>query len=149
MMDDSRSNKDPIEEPPRYSVGYRKPPVHSRFKKGQSGNPRGRPKGERNRTTILNSILNERVVVTDNGMRKRITKQEAVYKQLVNKAASGDPRAAQLLLSEMREIEGRIGSTPSGREILEEIDQQVFQNFLKRMRDEGGGDGENTENEKG
>jgi len=149
MMDDSRNNKDPIEEPPHYSVGYRKPPAHSRFKKGQSGNPRGRPKGERNRTTILNSILNERVVVTDNGMRKRITKQEAVYKQLVNKAASGDPRAAQLLLSEMREIEGRIGSTQAGREIVEEIDQHVFQNFLKRMRNEGGGDGENTEPDKG
>jgi hypothetical protein len=45
MMDDSRNNEDPIEEPPHYPVGYRKPPVHSRFKKGQSGNPRGRPKG--------------------------------------------------------------------------------------------------------
>ena len=149
MMDDSRDDKDPVEEAPDYSVGYGKPPVHSRFKKGRSGNLKGRPKGERNRTTILNSILNERVVVTDNGVRKRITKQEAVYKQLVNKAASGDHRAAQLLLSEMREIEGRIGSTPTGHEIVEEIDQQVFQNFLKRMRDEGGGDGENTENDKG
>ena len=149
MMDDSRDNEEPAEEAPQYSVGYGKPPVHSRFKKGQSGNPKGRPKGERNRATILNSILNERVVVTDNGTRKHITKQEAVYKQLVNKAASGDFRAAQLLLGEMREIEGRIGSTPTGREIVEEIDQQVFQNFLKRMRDEGGGDDENTENDKG
>ncbi len=70
--------------------------------------------------------------LSDNGKRKSITKQEAVYKQLVNKAASGDHRAAQLLLNEIREIEARIGSTPTGREIIEDIDQQVFQNFLKR-----------------
>ena len=46
MMDDSRDNKEPVEEAEQYSVGYGKPPVHSRFKKGQSGNPKGRPKGE-------------------------------------------------------------------------------------------------------
>jgi Family of unknown function (DUF5681) len=83
-----------------YSVGYGKPPLHSRFKAGQSGNPRGRPRGTKNRITILNQTLNERVLVTDNGKRKSITKQEAIFKQLVNKAASGDHRAAQLLLSD-------------------------------------------------
>jgi Family of unknown function (DUF5681) len=116
-----------------YSVGYGKPPLHSRFKAGQSGNPRGRPRGTKNRITILNQTLNERVLVTDNGKRKSITKQEAIFKQLVNKAASGDHRAAQLLLSEIREVENRIGSTPSGREIIDEIDQQVVQNLLKRL----------------
>ena len=79
--------------------------------------------------------------MNDNGKRKTITKQEAVYKQLVNRAASGDHRAAQLLFSEMREIESRIGSTPTGREIIEEIDQQVFQNFLKRFGPQGDDDG--------
>lgn len=82
-------------------MGYGKPPVNSRFKAGESGNPKGRPRGARNRTTILNKTLNERVVVTDNGRRKNITKQEAIFKQLVNKAASGDHRAAQLVLSEL------------------------------------------------
>lgn len=143
-MNKPRDDETGRAETARYSVGYGKPPVRSRFKKGRSGNPKGRAKGEKNRATILKKILNERVVVTDNGMRKRITKQEAVYKQLVNKAASGDSRSAQLLLNEMREIEGRIGSTESGREIIEEIDQQVFQSFLKRMRNSGGEDGEDN-----
>jgi Family of unknown function (DUF5681) len=120
-----------------YSVGYGKPPLHSRFKAGQSGNPRGRPRGTKNRITILNQTLNERVLVTDNGKRKSITKQEAIFKQLVNKAASGDHRAAQLLLSEIRDVENRIGSTPSGREIIDEIDQQVVQSLLKRLGRQG------------
>jgi hypothetical protein len=82
--------------------------------------------GAKNRTTILDQTLNERVVVTDSGKRKSITKQEAIFKQLVNKAASGDHRAAQLLIGEIREIEARIDSTRTGREIIDEIDQQVF-----------------------
>ena len=128
-----------------YAIGYGKPPIASRFKKGQSGNPKGRPKSAKNRATILKKILEERVVVTDNGRRKRITKQEAVYKQLVNKAASGDARSAQLLFGQIHEIEGHIGSSETGREIIAEIDQQVFQNFLKRMRNSGGEDGEDSE----
>lgn len=134
-----------VEGAAEYTIGYGKPPLASRFKKGHSGNPKGRPKDAKNRATILKKILEERVVVTDNGRRKRITKQEAVYKQLVNKAASGDARSAQLLFAQIHEIEGRIGSSETGREIVAEIDQQVFQNFLKRMRNSGGEDGEDSE----
>jgi Family of unknown function (DUF5681) len=138
-----------LEQDPQYSVGYRKPPVHSRFTSGQSGNPKGRPRTARNRITILDKTLNERVIVTNNGRRKIITKQEAIYKQLVNKAATGDPRAAQLLFSEMREIEARIGSTPTGREIIDEIDQEVFQNFLKRLDKNGSDNGDNNDSNSG
>lgn len=81
--------------------------------------------------------------MTDGGKHKHITKQEAIFKQLVNKAASGDHRAAQLLLGEMREIENRVGSTPNGREIIDELDQQVFQNFMKRLGNPGGGEDDN------
>jgi hypothetical protein len=102
-----------------------------------AGNPKGRPKGARNRTTILNQTLSERVVVTEHGKRKSITKQEAIFKQLVNKAAAGDHRAAQLVINEMREIEARLSSTETGREIVDEVDQQVFQNFVKRLGKRG------------
>jgi len=131
------------------SVGYGKPPVHSQFKAGESGNPKGRPKGAENRTTILSKMLNERVVVTDKGKRKSWTMEEAIYKQQVNKAASGDHRAAQLVLGEIREIEARISATPTGREIVDEIDQQVLQNFLKRLRRHGGDDGNGNDSNPG
>jgi hypothetical protein len=83
---------------PEYAVGKGKPPQHTRFQKGQSGNPKGRRKGSTNVATLLDHALNERVVVTENGKRKTITKLEAMLKQLANKAASGDHRAIKLLM---------------------------------------------------
>src|SRR3984893_3415517 len=81
-----------------YRVGKGKPPRHTRFQKGQSGNPTGRPKGSKNVATLLEQVLNERVVVTENGKRKRITKLQAMLKQLANKAASGDHRDIKMLM---------------------------------------------------
>ena len=75
------------------SVGYKNPPSNSRFRKGVSGNPRGRPKGSRNLATLMKRALREKVAVQENGKRKLITKSEAIVKQFVNKAASGDLRA--------------------------------------------------------
>lgn len=66
-------------------VGYGKPPEQSRFQRGKSGNPNGRPKGILNFATALQKTLREIVVITENGRRKEITKLEAAVKQLVNK----------------------------------------------------------------
>jgi hypothetical protein len=67
-----------------YEVGYGKPPRNTRFKKGQSGNPRGRAPGVKNLKTLLIDTLNEPVVVTENGGRRTISKRQAIIKQLVN-----------------------------------------------------------------
>ena len=78
---------------PEYPVGYRKPPQHSRFKKGQSGNPKGRPKASESFARLARQTLNERIVIKENGERRTITKLQAALKQLINKAAAGDARA--------------------------------------------------------
>ena len=72
-----------------HAPGYRQPPVATRFKPGESGNPRGRPKGSRNFDTAIEKELNARLAVTENGKRRTITKRQAVAKQLVHKAISG------------------------------------------------------------
>jgi hypothetical protein len=92
-------------EKPQTAVGYGKPPQYSQFAKGRSGNPKGRPKGSPNLSTLLAKSLNETVIVNENGHRKTITKLNAVTKQLVNKAAAGDPRATKLLMELMRQDE--------------------------------------------
>jgi hypothetical protein len=115
-----------------YDVGYGKPPRHSQFGKGHSGNPRGRAKGSSNLSTLLDSALNERVIVSENGKRKRISKREAILKQLVNKAASGDPKSIQMLLTELRLVEGR---QPSSAEpiLLDETDREVIRQLYERL----------------
>jgi len=94
-----------------YEVGYRKPPRHAGFKKGQSGNPRGRPVGSKNLATLLNDALNQPVTVTENGRRRKITKREAVITQLVNKSASADPRSLKILLDLLLNLEARARSS--------------------------------------
>ena len=62
----------PRENQRDYEVGYSKPPRHTRFVKGQSGNPRGRPPGAKNFATLLSEALNETVIVTENGGGARL-----------------------------------------------------------------------------
>ncbi len=82
-----------------HEVGYKKPPKHTRFKRGQSGNPRGRPKGSRNLKTELAEELQELISVREGGTRRTISKQRAMLKGLTAKAVQGDARAANLLLN--------------------------------------------------
>ena len=96
-----------FERPKTTKVGYRNPPEKSRFKTGQSGNPRGRPKGALNLATILERTLREPVTIVENGKRKTVTKIEAAIKELVNQAASGKLKALQLLATLVRSAEER------------------------------------------
>jgi hypothetical protein len=76
-----------------YPVGYGKPPKNTQFKKGQSGNPRGRPKGSRNMLTILDDDLAVQITATVNGRTKWMSKAEGIVKQLTRAALHGDLRA--------------------------------------------------------
>jgi hypothetical protein len=81
-----------------YDVGYGKPPEHSRFKPGQSGNPKGRPKGTRNFSIDVKATLRSRVQVTRDGKPTRVSTQEAALLRLREKALKGDARALDALL---------------------------------------------------
>lgn len=79
-------------------VGYCSPPVHSRFKPGQSGNPSGRPKGGQNLKTLFNKILNEEVALRDGSDVRKISKAEAILRSVVVGALRGDTRSLAMLL---------------------------------------------------
>jgi hypothetical protein len=117
----------------RYEVGYGKPPQHTRFARGQIGNPKGRPKGSKNFKTLLLAELKTPLPIVENGKRKKITKQGAVVKQLVNKAAAGDPRAMVALLNEIRHLEAGSGDVARPSEPLSQSDEMVMEGILKRI----------------
>lgn len=121
------------EKPETAKLGYCNPPQHSRFKKGQSGNPQGRPKGTLNMATVLERTLREKVVINENGRRKTVTKLEAAIKQLTNKAASGELKALQLLAALVRSAEERGIKTAVPNSTLVEVDEKIVLGILNRL----------------
>lgn len=91
-------------EPPRYTVGYGKPPLHSRFKKGRSGNPQGGRRDARLLAIVPQEALDRPVarpglrVGAPRGAGRRTTRREAIVADLVEKSAAGDLPATKLLL---------------------------------------------------
>jgi hypothetical protein len=114
-----------------YEVGFSKPPKNRRFRKGVSGNPKGRPKGRRNLATVLEQTLQEKVIINENGIRKTVTKLEAAIKQLVNKAAGGDLAALRQLTALANAGEDRAADLPA--EDVADADLRLMQSVLKRL----------------
>ena len=79
-------------------VGYRRPPVATRFKKGQSGNPSGKRKPKPTLSQRLDRILAEKVQVTEGGTAKRMDKEEVFLRQMVTRGIAGDRQFGRLLL---------------------------------------------------
>ena len=118
-----------------YRVGAGRPPLHTRFQKGQSGDPGGRSK--KSLQTLMADALNQPVSVTVDGRRRKITKRGAVVHQLVNKSASADLRATKMLIDM---IEG--GRTEGRRDLRAApkpprpgpADKEVIEVFIPRLR---------------
>ncbi|TCL08257.1 hypothetical protein BXY66_0292 [Shimia isoporae] len=80
-----------------YDVGYGKPPKRTQFKKGQSGNPKGRPKGAKGFNASLKRELESKVIIQEGGRRLKVSKAEAGAKRLIAKALAGDMAALKML----------------------------------------------------
>ena len=81
-----------------YEVGYGKPPKETQFKKGQSRNPKRRPRHVKTRGKLLSEVLDAKVSVIEDGRRRKIPNVEAMCKQVVNRAAQGDKKSTQAVL---------------------------------------------------
>jgi hypothetical protein len=127
-----------------YEVGFGRPPQHSRFRAGHSGNPKGRPKGAKNLETLLAEALNEKVVVKEDGRRRAITKREIIIKQLVNKSAGADLQAIRMLLGVTQGFKSAavdVDDSEAGDQPLSEADRQVMEELSRRLlRPEEDGD---------
>ena len=117
-----------------YKVGPGRPPLRTRFRKGQSGNPGGRRK--KNMPALLADALNETISVTIDGEERQITKREAVVHQLVNKSTTADLRATKMLFDMMKDAEHKAGvaTPPPEPRPLDAPDKEVLQLFVERLR---------------
>ena len=115
-----------------YKVGFGKPPEETRFRKGRSGNPKGRPKGSRNFKTDLREELAEPVSVRVDGKAQTISSQRAAVKQLRAKALKGDQRALDRLLALAERYDLEESADDTERE-LSFADQQILQRFVDRI----------------
>ena len=100
--------------PHDYEVGYKKPPEDSRFKKGESGNPSGRPKGIKNLKTDLVEELQEKIPVREGDRSVEISKQRLIVKTLVTKTLRGDARITNTLvnlISRLLDLDGTVAET--------------------------------------
>ncbi len=119
-----------------YAVGYGKPPVDTRFQKGQSGNPKGRRAGSRNMKTAISRELDAYVTVTENGKRTKKRKREVIAAQLVNKAAGADWKAVSLLLPILGQIDNeRLASEmqSTDQDTMADADARVLASLRERF----------------
>jgi hypothetical protein len=118
-----------------YSVGYQKPPEHSRFQKGQSGNKKGRPRGSRNLKTETVAELSETVKVRIGDRQVRVSKHRALLKMLTLKALKGDMRALNTLLNLVIQIFGLEGLPPEAEIRLTTEERAALDLFEKQLRE--------------
>jgi len=116
---------------PGEKVGPGNPPRRTQFRKGQSGNPGGRPKKERDFAKLVDNVLDEVISGTENGKTIKLTKREAIAKKLVNDAANGNLKAVDRVLS--------LVSNTTDENKLVGIDPVVLASFVNRYR--GGSEG--------
>jgi hypothetical protein len=116
-----------------YDVGYGKPPRHTRFKPGVSGNPKGRPKGHLNITTIIKETAREKVSIRQGQKTSTVPKLSAFVQLVFNKALAGDPRAATLLLKLLQcaGLNDEVPESAANLDVSTE-DRAILENFLAR-----------------
>lgn len=83
-----------------YKVGRGRPPKEYQWQKGRSGNPSGRPRKKPGNKAVFERIMNETVVVREDGKERKVTKWGALIRSHITKAIKGDPRSAKFIASE-------------------------------------------------
>lgn len=121
--------------PKPYDVGYKKPPKHTQFKKGKSGNKKGRPKGARGLKTDLQAELGERITINENGKSLTLTKQQLMIKQLTNAALKGDLRAIQKLSDLALTLLGPDDHQPETEQRLPDEDEAILDAFVAQRKE--------------
>jgi len=119
--------------PAETKVGRGNPPLHTRFRKGESGNRKGRPPGRKNLNTVVQDAAHAQVTVTTGGRLRKISKLQATAIQLATKAANGDQAAMGKLFDLMDKFEARAAANRRPEFPASDADLEVIREVHKRM----------------
>jgi hypothetical protein len=120
-----------------YEIGYAKPPQETQFKKGVSGNSRGRPRGSKNLLSILNTLANEDIKITKpNGTTIKMPKKAVALLKALNAACSGDTKSLGLLLPHLLAADAKAEETEIKKKGLQKSDADNIAEFLQRNNGE-------------
>jgi hypothetical protein len=110
-------------------AGYGRPPRSHQFKPGQSGNPKGRPKGTKNEATILYELLNRKIPIREGSRTRKITVLEAILLRFTEDSLKGNTKSAAFLLNRHSAL---VAGEPQRSDISDD-DQQILEAFAQRI----------------
>ena len=116
-----------------YEIGYCKPPKHTRFKPGQSGNPQGRPRGQRNFGTAVRDAANRKITMREGERTRNVSKMDGIIEVTLNKALQGDFKAVAAFIQFAR-CAGLTDEKlePSSTESISAEDEAILDGYLER-----------------
>ena len=125
----------PEDNEKQYEVGYKKPPKKNQFKKGQSGNPQGRPKLIKNFEDDLREETEETLIIMENGRKIKITKQRAFIKKITALALNGYKTTMKLLSALLNKLPIKAEDI---EEDLSQDDKKILEDYLNRKEQKNG-----------
>jgi len=128
------SESAPIAPNAEEKTGYGRPPKHTQFKPGQSGNLKGRPKGSRNFGKILVDEINATAEFTERGRKFRLPKGQIAIRQMINKAATGDPKAFSAVMHWLEKLDALKNSPPTAPSVVTEQTSETLKELTEFFR---------------
>lgn len=129
----ARQERPREETDPDHKVGYGRPPKHAWFRPGQSGNPKGRPKGARSLKTHLLNVLDEVVEINEHGRLRKMTKREVIARQTVQQAMKGNLKSLAVITT----FDPTEHDLPKQEEPLTADEEAMLAHYLAIPDDEG------------
>lgn len=120
-------------KPKKNKTGYKSPPDKTKFKPGQSGNPKGRPKGSVSAKKVFEKVLQDTLEIKENGKTKTVSKLEAIFMAIANKSIQCDPKILSILIKVFQILSPHDGEDIKGVSKLSQEELSILENHAELL----------------